>query len=105
MGVISVSQQLIDLKNERKVQQEMLQLSLTPLVVRLESAPTLDAMRRYVNEFHEAYVKKGYPVHHVMLSDAAEQQVAHTLDTSANDSMLDDVNIDYFRVDIPAQSQ
>jgi len=42
MGVISVSQQLIDLKNERKVQQELLQLSLTPLVVRLESAPTLE---------------------------------------------------------------
>ncbi len=101
MGVISVSQQLIDLKNERKVQQELLQLSLTPLVVRLESAPTLDAMRRYVNEFHEAYVKKGYPVHHVMLNDMAEQQTISTLDTSANDSMLDDENKDYFRVDIP----
>lgn len=100
MGGISVSQQLIDLKNERKVRQELLQMSLTPLVARLESADTLNTMQRYVDEFHEAYAKKNYPVHHLMLNDDVGQQVISTIKNAVAVPTANNENKDYFRTDI-----
>jgi len=78
MGVISISQHRIDLKNDRYMHQELLKMSLAPLAARLEGSMSVDSMAREAEEFHAAYSKKGYPVHEVILSDNAGDKVFST---------------------------
>jgi hypothetical protein len=91
MGGISVTQQLADIRKEKAIHQELLQISLAPLVVRLENAGTLKRMRELVDEFHEAHLGMGYPEHNVVLSDSAGSRVLSTLpsgtSTAAEDSL------------------
>ncbi len=78
MGGISIGQQLLELKEERQMHEELLKMSLAPLAVRMEAAMNLETMVREVEEFHTAYSKKGYPVHEVVLLDAAKEPVFFT---------------------------
>lgn len=78
MGVVSVSQQLFMLEKDRQVHEMLLKTSLVPLAVRLEAAFTLDSMRQEMEQFHDAYVKLGYPVHEVVLVDTAGKQILST---------------------------
>ncbi len=75
MGGISIGQQLLELKEERQLHQELLKMALAPLAVRLEAAMNLDTMEREVEEFHTAYTKKGYAVHKVVLLETAKEPV------------------------------
>lgn len=99
MGGISVTQQSLEIRHDREVRRELLELSLTPLAVRLESVPTLEAMRRDVEEFHRAYVSRGFPVHDVVLLDAAGKQVLST-----SDARVTEERADYVRAAVPIAS-
>lgn len=99
MGGISVTQQFFELRKDREVRRELLKLSLIPLAIRLEKATTPDSMLRNVEEFHTAYVSKGYPVHDIVLLDAAERQVLSTRDVVASKARAD-----YFRAGVPIAS-
>jgi len=96
MGGISVSQQILELGKDRNTRRELLRSSLTPLMVRLERAVSLEAMRRDVEEFHAAYASKGYPLHNLVLRDAAGNQVLSTRAARGSEDAGDD-----FRVDVP----
>lgn len=99
MGGISIAQQFLELKQERQMHQELLKMSLVPLAVRLEAAMNLDTMEREVEEFHMSHVKKGYPVHEVVLLDAAKEPVLSTgLSADGENS------VDYLQAMIPIVS-
>jgi len=99
MGGISIGQQLADIRKEQNIHQDLLQISLAPLAVRLESAGTLERMRQLVNEFHDAYLGMDYPEHNVVLSDTAGDRVLSTLPSSTRA-----MNKDAFRADLPISS-
>ena len=78
MGGISIGQQFLELKEQRQLHQKLLAMSVAPLAVRLEAAMQLETIEREVEEFHTAYMKKGYPDHEVVLLDAANEPVLST---------------------------
>ncbi|MEL0586404.1 MAG: hypothetical protein AAES65_16160 [Candidatus Thiodiazotropha sp. (ex. Lucinoma kazani)] len=78
MGGISIGQQLIEFKEERQIHQELLNMSLAPLAVRLEAAMTLDILEQEIEAFHSAYTKKGYPAYEVYLLNADNDPVIST---------------------------
>lgn len=100
MGGISISQQLSSFENARKIHQELLQVSLAPLAVRLESADTLNDMRRYAEELHQAHLSKGYPEHEVVLLDAAGERVLSTVAPTTTKGGKDDFRAEIF-IDSP----
>lgn len=75
MGGISIGQQFLQLREQQLLQQKLLAMSLAPLAVDLEAAPTIEIMHREVEEFHTAYMRRGYSVHEVVLRDAANEPV------------------------------
>ncbi|MEA3274088.1 MAG: hypothetical protein U9Q81_02075 [Pseudomonadota bacterium] len=99
MGGISVTQQLLESRKDREVRRELLKLSLAPLAARLETAVTPDSMQRDVEEFHAAYVSKGYSVHDVELLDAAGREVLST-----RVSAVSEEGADYLRAEIAIAS-
>jgi ppGpp synthetase/RelA/SpoT-type nucleotidyltranferase len=70
MGGISILQQRFEMQQDRQIRQEFLKMSLVPVAVNLESATSLDAMRRELERFHWSYLQKDYPVHEIVLLDA-----------------------------------
>ena len=74
MGSISFGQQFLQLKEQETRRQELLAMSLAPLALNLEAAPSLEMMRSEIEEFHTAYLKRGYAVHQVILRDAADKR-------------------------------
>lgn len=99
MGSISAGQQLADIRKEKNIYQDLLQISLAPLAVRLEGAGTLERMRQLVNEFHEAHLEMGYPEHNVVLNDSAGDRVLSTLPSSTSAATED-----AFRAELPIRS-
>lgn len=96
MGGISISQQLLELRKDQETRRELLKISLAPLAVRLEKAVSLDAMQRDMEEFHTAYVTKGYPLHQIILLDTVGKPVL-----SATTSAVSEENSDVFRAELP----
>jgi HAMP domain-containing protein len=78
MGSISIGQQLLELEEQRQLQQRLLAMSLVPLAGRMEAAMNLEVMDREIEEFHTAYTKKGYPAHEIVLLDAMSEPVLST---------------------------
>lgn len=99
MGGFSVTQQLADIRKEKTIHQDLLQISLAPLAVRLENARTLNRMRDLVNEFHDAHLGMGYPEHNVVLSDSAGDQMLSTVPSSTSAPVQDT-----FRATLPIRS-
>ena len=99
MGGISIGQQFLELKEQRQLHQKLLAMSLAPLAVRLEAAMKLETMEREVEEFHTAYMKKGYPGHQVVLLDAANEPLL-----SAGVSEHDENGVGYLQAMIPISS-
>ena len=98
MGCISVGQQLIDLKSDEQSRRELLQTSLAPLAVRIEAATDRAEMNLYVQDFHQAYILKGYPEHDVILRDSRGEVVVSTLSAAA------DEGADYFQAALAVAS-
>ena len=82
MGATSVGQQMIVVQDQQRLRQDLLRASLAPRAVRLEQATTLNAMRHSLQEFHEAYRTKGFPVHDVVLKDSSGGLVLSTVDAA-----------------------
>lgn len=99
MGGISVSQQWIGVKEEQQSRQELLQISLAPLAVRLEQAATWNTLNQYLQDYHQAYRLKGFPTHDVVLSDASGKPVLSTLPSNNTAE-----GADYFRATVPIVS-
>jgi len=100
MGGISIGQQLFELRKERRLHLELLQMSLTPLVMRVEAAKNLDAIAREIDQFHTAFSKKDYPVHDVVLLNQNKETLVSSIGASAHDE--DDGN--YLRATMPILS-
>ena len=78
MGGISISQQLFELRNDREMHRGLLKISLAPLATRLEEATSAEDIVREVEKFHEAYTRRGYPAHEVVLRDVTGKKIVST---------------------------
>ena len=101
MGGISIGQQLFELRKERRMHLELLQMSLTPLAMRLEGAKNIEAIAREIDQFHTAFSKKDYPDHDVVLLNQDKETLLSSIGSSAHDE--NDGN--YLRATIPILSQ
>lgn len=104
MGGISVSQQWIDEKNERSVQQELLRMSLVPLKDTIELANSLDDIQRFIKKVHESYINNGYLEHHLELRDTQGVAVASTLTSSTINLIHPNKKNNHFKANIPVVS-
>lgn len=95
MGGISISQQLFELQNDREVHRELLKISLAPLATRLEEATSVEAIIGEVRKFHEAYARKGYPAHEVVLRDVIGRKVVSARGTEAMSN-----GVEYIRAEV-----
>lgn len=100
MGSISLGQQFFEMKNERQLHLELLQMSLAPLAIRLEAAKNIDSMAREMDQFHTAFSKKGYPLHDVVLLNPENENLLLSASASAHDE--NDAN--YLRATMPILS-
>lgn len=73
MGGISFGQRFLELREDRQLHQKLLAMSLAPLADRLEAATKLNNIEQELEEFHAAYMKHGYPIHEIVLLDAANE--------------------------------
>lgn len=78
MAVISLGQQFFELKQQRQLHQRLLALSMIPLVARIEAAEDLSFIEHEVEDFHKAYITKGFHIHEILLLDSADKTVLST---------------------------
>lgn len=82
MGFITISQQVINVGRDREIHETLLRESLAPLAVRLEKAVSRTQMQAYLDEFHAAYEKNGFPVHDLVLREASGRPLLASKNTA-----------------------
>jgi hypothetical protein len=98
MGGVTVIQHLHENRVERGAREALLKKSLSPLVLQLEEADSINDIEQALQAFHRAYVKRGYPDHQVVLMDSKKRVLVSTLFGSPPDPGKT------FRVSVPVDS-
>jgi ppGpp synthetase/RelA/SpoT-type nucleotidyltranferase len=78
MGGVTFVQQTVNLKKQRKVHENLLRESLSPLAAQVENANTLLELQHYIENFHSSYSNRGYPSHEVVLLDDSNAVIFST---------------------------